>query len=392
MNAEIQRNVTSRIDPGQLRDMTFELVSIPSPTGNSKAAAKFYADYLRELGLEVEITEPIPGGPNITGRLRGSGGGPALSLVGHLDTVHSAHEPPRKDAEAVYGRGADDMKGSMVAVAEAIRAIKASGIHPRGDIIIAAHSMHEAPVGHMEGLRAFLKDRALGDAAIVAESVPPDTLIVIGKGQVIFDIQITRDGPVVHENYAQPGTPHPILIGVEICNRLVERNRELSATELPYVGPETVFIGEFSSGDFYNRLPNTCHIQGIRRFGPGKTEAEISQEFEQILAPVRRNTPATITLKLTSNGTGYQVAQDAPVVQAIAQAHRTITGRDMPVGGSKSVTDANIIAGEGGIPAIAYGPNGTTGHSSNEYVRIADLERAAKVFALAALDYAGFDE
>ena len=392
MNAEIQRNVTSRIDPGRLRDMTFELVSIPSPTGNSKAAAKFYADYLRELGLEVEMTEPVPGGPNITGRLRGSGGGPALSLVGHLDTVHSAHEPPRKDAEAVYGRGADDMKGSMVAVAEAIRAIKASGIRSRGDIIIAAHSMHEAPVGHMEGLRAFLKDRALGDAAIVAESVPPDTLIVIGKGQVIFDIQITRDGPVVHENYAQPGTPHPILIGVEICNRLVERNRKLSATELPYVGPETVFIGEFSSGDFYNRLPNSCHIQGIRRFGPGKTEAEIAQEFEQILAPVRRNTPATITLKLTSNGTGYQVAQDAPVVQAIAQAHRTITGRDMPVGGSKSVTDANIIAGEGGIPAIAYGPNGTTGHSSNEYVRIADLERAAKVFALAALDYTGFDE
>lgn len=392
MKVELQQNLASRIDPDRLRDITFELVSIPSPTGDSNRAADFYEKYLRDLGLEVERTEPVPGGPNITGRLRGSGGGPALSLVGHLDTVHSVHAPPRKDAEAVYGRGADDMKGSMVAVAEAIRAIKASGVRPRGDIIVAAHSMHEAPIGHMEGLRAFIKDHALGDAAIVAESVPPDTLIVIGKGQVIFDIEITRAGPVVHENYAQPGTPHPILIGMEICNRLVERNRELAAIDLPYVGPETVFIGEFSSGDFYNRLPNSCRIQGIRRFGPGKTEADVIQELEELLAPVRGNTPATITVKLTGNGNSYQVAQNEAVVQAIAQAHRAITGRDLPAGGSKSVTDANTIAGAGGIPAIAYGPNGTTGHSSNEYVRISDLERAAKVFALAALDYTGFDE
>ena len=79
----------------------------------------------------------------------------------------------------------------------------------------------------------------------------------------------------------------------------------------------------------------------------------------------------------------------APIVQALASAHHRVTGRELPVAGTKSVTDANIIVREGRIPALCYGPNGTTAHADQEWVEISDLERAAHVYARLALAYPG---
>ena len=80
---------------------------------------------------------------------------------------------------------------------------------------------------------------------------------------------------------------------------------------------------------------------------------------------------------------------DAPIVGALAAAHARVTGRALPAAGTKSVTDANMIVRDGGIPALCYGPNGNTGHADEEWVTVADLERAARVFAQVVLEYPG---
>src|SRR4051794_27648305 len=157
------------IDHEQVAARTFELVAIPSPTGASEAVAERYAAMLADLGLEVSIDHHFAGGPNVVGRWRGAGPGPTLSFVGHLDTIHAAHAAPRRTADAVHGRGADDMKGSMAAIVEALAALRASGTRLQGTLVVAAHSLHEAPVGKMEGLRRLIAAGVLGDAALVAE-------------------------------------------------------------------------------------------------------------------------------------------------------------------------------------------------------------------------------
>ena len=78
---------------------------------------------------------------------------------------------------------------------------------------------------------------------------------------------------------------------------------------------------------------------------------------------------------------------DAPIVGALAAAHSRVTGRSLPVAGTRSVTDANIIVRDGGIPALCYGPNGNTAHADEEWVAVADLGRAARVFAQVVLAY-----
>lgn len=371
----------------------YELVAIPSPTGASDEVAGVYAAMLRALGLEVSVDRHFAGGPNVLGRWRGAGAGPTLAFVGHLDTIHATHAAPRRTTDAVHGRGADDMKGAMAAIVEALVALREAGVEPRGEIVVAAHSLHEAPVGKMEGLRRLVASGALGDAALVAESFPSQHQILAGKGQAIFTITVRRPGEVVHENYAAAGTINPLDVAVEVAARLRARHLELAGEgDMPLLGPETLFIGELHGGDFYNRVPVEARIGGIRRFGPARTWAEIEAEFAAMTAPIASATGAEIIVDLAGNGLGYTVPADAPIVAALAAAHETVTGRSLPIAGTKSVTDANIIAREGGIPALCYGPNGTTAHADEEWVAVGDLARAARVYARLVLEYPGLVE
>lgn len=382
--------VAAAIHGEQIAQRTYELVAIPSPTGDSAFVAQRYAEMLRAIGLEVTIDPCTPGGPNVVGRWYGAGGGPTLALVGHLDTIHAAHAAPRLTDTAVHGRGADDMKGSMAAIVEALQALRTTGVELQGNVVVAAHSLHEAPVGKMEGLRRLVASGVLGDAALVAESFPMQHQILAGKGQAIFNIVIRRAGAAVHENYAAQGTINPVDVAVEVAAQLRARHRELvAAGDIPLLGPETLFIGEIHAGDFYNRVPTEARIGGIRRFGPDRTWQQIADEFAAIVNPVAAATGAQIDVELSGNGLGYRVAPDAPIVAALAKAHQQETGQPLPVAGTKSVTDANIIVREGGIPALCYGPNGTTAHADEEWVTLDDLERASRVIARLVLAYPG---
>jgi acetylornithine deacetylase/succinyl-diaminopimelate desuccinylase-like protein len=388
MSTESQ--VAASIQSVRLAARTYELVRIPSPTGESAAVAERYAEMLNDVGLEVSVDRHYTGGPNVVGRWNGTEGGPTLAFVGHLDTIHAAHEPPYQTAEAIHGRGADDMKGSMAAIVEAVTALREARVQLSGNLVVAAHSLHEAPVGKMEGLRRLVASGALGDAALVAESFPAQHQILAGKGQAIFTITIRRPGESVHENYAAAGTINPIDVAVEVAARLQARHLELATEgDLALLGPETLFLGEIHSGDFYNRVPVVARVSGIRRFGPDRTWPDIEAEFDRLITPVARETGVSITIELGGNGLGYRVREDAPIVGALAAAHRQVTGRALPVAGTKSVTDANIIVREGGIPALCYGPNGTTAHADQEWVAITDLERAAQVFARLVFAYPG---
>ncbi len=280
------------------------------------------------------------------------------------------------------------MKGSMAAVVEALGALRGAGIGLHGNVVVAAHSLHEAPVGKMEGLRRLIASGVIGDAALVAESFPTQHQILAGKGQAIFYITIRRPGEIVHENYASAGTINPLDVAIEVAARLKTRHRELAVEgEIPLLGPETLFIGEIHGGDFYNRVPVEARIGGIRRFGPARTWKEVEDEFRSITAPIAAASRTAIVVELSGNGLGYTVSPDAPIVAALAAAHERVTGCALPVAGTKSVSDANLIVREGGIPALCYGPNGNTAHADDEWVSFADLERAARVFAQLVLEY-----
>ena len=85
---------------------------VPGGAGEGEIAA-YVADWSRAAGLDVEILEATPGRPSVVVRARGTGGGRALLVCGHLDTVTlegMRDTSARVEGDRLYGRGAYDMK------------------------------------------------------------------------------------------------------------------------------------------------------------------------------------------------------------------------------------------------------------------------------------------
>ena len=192
-----------------------------------------------------------------------------------------------------------------------------------GRLTLATHSLHEAPVGHKEGLKALIaRGDVFTDAALVAEGAA-DTLAIRGKGQALVELEVTRPGEVLHENTARPqGVPNPLEHVAGVAARMLSRGEELAATRDPLLGPETYFIGQIHGGDFYNRVPVRAALNGTYRYGPDKTWADVEAEVRGLVGSVERPAGLEVDLRLLSNGLGYAIDPAAPIVEALLEGVR----------------------------------------------------------------------
>ncbi len=381
--------VMAAVDEAWVTQLTLDLCRIRSYTGDTQAATDFYLGVLREMGLAVEVFDDFPRTPSVVARLRGAGGGRSLELNAHMDTIPLDHRPAEVRDGYVYGRGATDMKGGLAAATAAIRAIQAAGVQLQGDLLVSTHGLHELPGGHGQDLTARVARGIHGDAAIVTEC-GAHVLPVAGVGQAMYEMTIRRNGEVTHENSTAPGTPHPIYVGARLVALIEARHQELAATtDIPYAGPESFFVGEFHSGDFFNRFPVEARIVGTRRYAPGRRFEEVQAEVEALCRQVAAETGTTIELTFTKARDGFIVDEHDPLVLAVRAAYQRVTGNELPLGGLRSVADASIFNQVAGISALYHGPGGTGHHGDEEAMPVAELVRAARVLALAALDYCG---
>lgn len=125
-------------------DLAARIIRIDSTNGNETAVAEVLAEHLEGCGAEVELVARDPRRANLVARLRGSGGGPSLALVGHTDVVPAdardwAHPPFSglvDDDGYLWGRGAVDMKNEVAARTAAFAALGRSGWRGAGDLLL----------------------------------------------------------------------------------------------------------------------------------------------------------------------------------------------------------------------------------------------------------------
>lgn len=386
---DLEQRLIDAVDAERIKAHTLDLVSIPSPTGQSRRAAEAYARHLQALGLRVETTYEYPDSPNVAARLKGSGGGPTLQLAGHLDTIPAPHDPPHFASGLLYGRGAADMKGSLAAMAEAVRVLKESGVALKGDVLLTAFGLHEAPGGHGEGLRALIQRGVVGNAAIVCE-VGAQGLPIAGKGMGIFRITVRRTGDVMHELQAPLGMPNPIAFAARLVARIEEQAAELARTPLPDVGPESFFLGQIHSGDFYNRVPVVATIEGTRRHGPDKTFDDTIAELRAIIAVVQAEDASgqiAIDLAFQPVRESFRIDPAEPIAAIVRQAYADLAGKPLPLIGISVVADAPLLIREGHVPTVYHGPASDRAHSDVEHIALDELVRVAKLYALCALRF-----
>ena len=341
--------------------------------------ARFVAEWCERAGLETALTELRPGRANVVAVARGSGGGRSLMLNAHMDTVgvEGMTDPfvPRIEAGRLYGRGAQDMKGSLAACM--LAAADAKRRRLRGDVIVTAVADEEFASIGTEAIAAALS----ADAAIVTE--PTDLRVAVAhRGFVHLEVEVA--GRAAHGSRPDVGIDAiakmgRVLVGIE------ELDRNLRADPRhPYLGSGSVHASLIDGGQEFSSYPARCRLQGERRTIPGETAARAEQELREIVARAGEGDPQFVAqVRAPISREPFEVSEAAEIVQLVRRHGEVVLGHAPETVGVPFWADSALLAAVG-IPTVVFGPTGEGLHSEVEWVDLASLEHCVEIYSRVA--------
>ena len=369
----------------RIADDLWKLVCVPSPTRREREAALLYAEMLSDCGAEVELDETIHDSPSVIGRLAGSRHGPTLQLAGHIDHIDVTHERPTRTADVITGRGSADMKAGLACILEIVRVLATRRDFP-GTVLVTVYGLHEAPLGRAEALVGLIERGIKGDAAVIFEG-PPGVAVVCGKGQSIWDLALQHGGAAEHELRRPVESDQLIDAVLKIAQSIRAENRRLSTTSYDLLGPESLFIGQIHYGDFYNRAPRSCTMQGTRRWHPGRTFHDAQVHLADLLARAALPAALKASVSWTFVGESFAVDPNEKILRALLAAARSLHGSELPLGGVSAVMDTSRLVPLGRVPTVPVDCDGSTGHADAEFVRLPVVMDACRLALETSLNY-----
>ena len=342
------------------------LVATHSISREEAAIADLVRDEFAATGLQVERE-----GNNLWCAL-GDAPRPRLLLNSHLDTV-----PPgagwtgdpwhlRRVDDRLVGLGANDAKGCVVAMIQAVLELKrtlASGT-PLGGTIVLALTAEEEING--AGLGSILPALGPLDAAVVGE---PTGLVPM----------IAQRGLLILRGTARGRTAHPANTPPQSAqNAILAATAELARLADFDWGPEHPLLGRchgnvtmIHGGVARNVIPDACDFFLDVRTTPAETHAAL---FERLRAFLKCDL-AIHSERLTP----VETAGDAPIARAASRAS------DKPPAGSPAMSDMVFLSG---IPSVKIGPGvSSRSHTPDEYVLPEELHAGAAVYERIARAY-----
>ncbi len=420
MSAEQKQKLLAEVDAHreEIVELLRSLVRIPSVTGDEGEIQNFIAEYLRKMGLEVDVWESdwealkkhpeyvfvnrgYEGRPNVVSVLKGAGGGRSLLLNGHTDTVPNGpsdaweHGPLSADIEngRLYGRGASDMKSGVAAIIMAAKCFMSTGLKPKGDVILD-FVVDEELSGH--GTLDTILRGYTADAGICCETsgnaVQPGCI-----GRIWFEILVKGKPTGIQRRYQG-------VNAIELGYKIVQAVADLEKTRLETVShplyPNIIdaipcMIGSFEAGSFPSAFPDTCLMKGSLATVPGEDHDAAKQSLVDQVARAAATDPWMKDHPPEVRFTGYNAyaaAVDAnhPIVKTVARSFKDVTGREPEISGRQGAADTRFLNGFAKIPTVIFGPGPTTQmHANNEWVAVDDVIDATKTLAFSIYDWCG---
>jgi acetylornithine deacetylase len=413
-----RQKILDVVDKNRDKAITFlqDMIRIPSVTGDEAAIQRFLSDYMRKIGLDVDMWEtdweklkkhpgyrPVSRGyegrPNIVATLKGTGGGRSLLLNGHTDVIpvgdgagwsDDPWSASIKDGR-IYGRGSCDMKSGVASHILAVELLKQLGLTPKGDVLINI-VIDEEVSGHgtldtvMRGYKA--------DAGISGETsdlaVQPACI-----GRIWFEIEIHGKPAGIQKRYEG-------ISGIDLGNKVAAAVADLEKTRVATVKhplyPNALdslpcIVGSFSAGNYPSAFPATCLLKGSIGTVPGEDHEGVKQS---LVDQIHRAAQADPWMKLHPpkvRFVGYdaqasEIPRDHSIVQTVSKTYKEVTGKDPVISGRQGAADTRFLNLYADTPTVIFGPGSTAVmHSDDEYVSVDDYITSIKVMALSIFDW-----
>ncbi|MGI9204167.1 MAG: M20 family metallopeptidase [Woeseiaceae bacterium] len=356
-----------------------EIGGIESPSGAEHARAARVAEEMRRIGLtDVRTTDS----PNAIGRIRGRSG-EAVVFVSTLDDLLTVAQhqresggPPVIDDDRVVGPGTNT-SSTTVAILMAARALIATGIEPKHDLIFAGVAQEETGLNGMRDLYSEYKDSALAFVDVLGDGRS------ISYGALgIHWWKVIASGP--------PG--HTLGGGLPNVNRgiarAVDRILGLPQPEKHADRVTRINVAMLQSGAVFNHKPAEGWFSLDVRSLDAEIIAEIEDAVRSILGQVTEETGVSFRLEPENLVPGGQIpgARGSDLVRWSEQVSRRL-GLS-PTFSNSGSANLNVAIGAG-TPAIGLG-GGRDGRGGrrgypDEWADIDAMMRAAKHVALLAI-------
>ncbi|MFH1022151.1 MAG: M20 family metallopeptidase [Planctomycetota bacterium] len=369
------------------RKLLSALVAIPSvnprreiPKGPPFGEGRL-ADHLGRLlerwGGRVVVGEISPGRPNLLARFAGRDRSRTLLLEAHADTVsiEGMTVPPFRGVVRggrLYGRGACDTKGPMAAILLGLREILTRDGRPPTDVLVASTCDEELGAN---GAVALMASGLRADAAVVGEPTDLD-VIRAHKGAVRWRIAVR--GVAAHSAHPERGVNAILVMQPVIAAFAGPVALRAAARSHPLLGAPTVNVGTIRGGAQVNMVPDRCEIEAEWRMVPGETTAAVTADIRRILT--REAKGVRFSIEIIQHYPPFEEDAASPVARLVMGACRRILGRAR-FATARWAANSGVFK-RAGIPCVLFGPGSIRqAHTKDEYIVIADVARAARVYA-----------
>lgn len=343
--------------------LTTDLIRFPSTADRPdqlQAAIDYIARYLDTVSGLFLYRSESNGKPALVVTLHETRT-PALFLNGHVDVVIARPEQfdPQMSNERIYGRGSQDMKGSVAVLLRLIKDLAA--LDPRPDVGIQFVSDEE--IGGAHGTERLLREGWRCDCFIALE--PTDMRICNEhKGAMWIDLRL--GGVPAHGSRPWDGH-NPIL---DLHTGLARLQQHYpppgQAKWRTTVTPTIVQTGDGSPNQIPPSLLLTLDIRHIPHEMP-----------EQIQSAIRDCFPSAEIL-ICRNAAPLSTSRDEPAIHRLAEANVQVRNHPTEFYHEHFSTDARFYSAVG-IPAVCFGPVGAGLHSDDEWVDINSLVQLHEV-------------
>jgi glutamate carboxypeptidase len=352
------------------------VVNIDSGTDDKEgvnAVGTILAGELEALGLSVATVPQVEVGDHIVARKPGTTGRNVL-LVGHLDTVFprgtAAARPFRIEDGRAYGPGVYDMRGGLVTMLHALRALRAGAPDAWARLGISVVLNSDEEPGSDTSKSLIADEARAADLACILEPARADGEYVCAR-KGVARYAITVHGVLAHSgNQPQVGASAVAEIAAKIVRLHALTDHESGLT---------VNVGVVRGGYRVNVVPDLAECEVDVRLPDRASLSRVESALRE-LAGVSLVERTTTEIAGGLKHAPMERREDAgPAWAALEQAGREV-GFQVRCTATGGASDGNTTSQR--VATIdGMGPVGDFAHSDLEFIEVASLAERTKVLA-----------
>ncbi|MGH8242161.1 MAG: M20/M25/M40 family metallo-hydrolase [Steroidobacteraceae bacterium] len=387
-----EREIAQHVVQGQTAAAALlqRIVDIESATENTvgvRAVGDALAGELRAIGLTTRWIE-LPPDMKRAGHLvaeTGGASGKRLLLLGHLDTV-LAGERFRREGTKAFGTGTSDMKGGLVVMLQALKALHAAGaLEERRITVMLTGDEEDAGLPLSVTREPMLKLARNSDAALSFEAAIDGTATIGRRG--INSWTLETSGETGHSSGIF-GPERGSGAIYEAARILAAFQAELAGEKYLTINPSVIVGGTKAALDDYrgsaqgktNVIAPTAIARGDIRYISLEQERSARERMQAIVA---RHLPRTQATLRFDDG-AYPPMTPTPANEELLKALDGAS-RDLGLGPVAALDPAERGAGDIGFIAhllpcldgLGSGGGGNS-HAPGEYTDLATLTPMAQ--------------